>query len=374
MRHTYLLLSALLFCTLSCQQLSEKGDSKYWVYVSSWGEEEKEGIGIYQWNAADGSLNSVSKVSDIKRSSYLTVDEDSKMLYTVNQDGLHSFEIDQANGSLKKLNSVPLTGRGGCYISLSNDQRFLLVAYYSTGSVSSYKLNNDRSIGKEVSRKQHQGSSVNQERQESAHAHMILPAPKGPLIFVPDLGMDQVMAYKIVDDGVFSKAPIASATLTPGYGPRHMAFHPNNQFAFVLAELTGHVVSFGMDLERGLTHLIDTVSILPEEFTDFNKSADIRITPNGQYLYASNRGHNSLAVCEVDATSGQLKFLGTKSCGGDWPRAFAIDPTGRYILVANKRSNTISVFEIDYDTGFFTEISTIPTVAAPQCIRFVKQL
>ncbi|MGI9545562.1 MAG: lactonase family protein [Cyclobacteriaceae bacterium] len=346
----------------------------YWVYVSSGGQEGSEiGIGIHEWDINTGILAAVRGVNTVATSSYLALDAEKERLYSINGDGIQAFKINRETGGLDLLNQVENAGRGGCHLSISNDHQFLLAAYYSSGSAASYALNEDGSIGEHVSVVQHQGSSVNQERQEGPHAHMILPAPVGNLVFVPDLGTDKVMAYQISDQGELSPAPIPFASLDPGYGPRHMVFHPNKQFAYVLAELTGNVVGFKFDPERGLSDKINDLSTLPSDFTDFSKSADIHITSNGKYLYASNRGHNSLAVYAIDQESGVLSLLGTPSCGGDWPRAFEIDPSGDYILVANKRSNAISVQKISSSSGLFEAAGNVKTVGAPQCIRFLKR-
>ena len=345
----------------------------YWVYVSSGSAEgSKQGIGIYEWLPTTGVLSEVGGTSEIAVSSYLALDVVKGLLYSINGDNIQAFEIDTATGGLKLLNKVENAGQGGCHLSVSNDRQFLLAAYYSSGSAASYRLNNDGSIGPSVSVVQHQGSSVDQDRQEGPHAHMILPAPQGNLVFVPDLGIDKVMAYQISEEGEMTPTPIASASTTPGYGPRHMVFHPIQPFAYVLAELTGNVVGFKFDPKQGLTERINDLSTLPDDFTEFSKSADIHISQDGKYLYASNRGHNSLAVYSIDQTSGKLSLIDIPSCGGDWPRAFEIDPSGSYILVANKRSNAISIQKIN-PSGLFETVGNVKTVDAPQCIRFLRK-
>lgn len=357
-------------------QIQEKDhmstNESYWVYISS-GTNDGAGIGIYQWSPETGDLVPVDELAEVTSSSYLALNQEQEILYSTNGDGIQAFKINTQTGSLSLLNQVEHSGRGACYVSVSNDGRFLLVAYYGSGSAASYKLNQDRSIGAKVSVVQHQGSSVNQERQEGPHAHMILPAPVGNLVFVPDLGIDKVMAYQISSEGVLSPAPVPSVSLDAGYGPRHMAFHSNNRFAYVLAELTGNVVGFTFDPEKGLQAKINDLSTLPPDFTEFSKSADIHITRDGKYLYASNRGHNSLAIYAIDPRTGELSLIDILPCGGDWPRAFGIDPSGKFILVANKRSDAISVLEIDPDTGLFEMSENVKTVGQPQCIRFLKK-
>ncbi|WP_258103123.1 lactonase family protein [Marinoscillum sp. MHG1-6] len=347
---------------------NQKSDNTHYVYIASGSPKDSVGIAVFGWKA--GELTPVGLIDVPASTSYLAVDTLNKRLYSVG-DKISAFSVDKA-GDLSLINQIEPNGEGACHVSISNDYRFLLVAYYRSGSASMYGLEENGGIGELVWSVQHHGSSVNKERQESAHAHMILPAPNSNLIIVPDLGIDKVMVYSSDSAGYVSEAPIPFANIRPGGGPRHAAFHSNGRFVYVLHELTGHVTGFSFDPKQGIVDSINTVPTLPEDFKDFNKSADIHITPNGQYLYASNRGHNSLAVMSVDQSTGALKYLGTQDCGGDWPRAFAVDPSGEYLLIANKRSNRISVMKINYKTGFFEKVSEVDTPLEPQGIRFMS--
>lgn len=391
--HFYYCISLVLFCSVvfssACQTsrsenkqplsiMENSSDSldtsRYWVYVSSGQEDDQgKGIGVYGWDPASGRLTARYEQDLVTSSSYLALDQEKQRLYSINHQGLQSFIIDPNSGQIGELNSIAPTGKGGCYLSISNDGKYILAAYYSSGSIASYRLKTDGVVGEQLSTHQHEGSSVNKERQEAAHAHMILPAPDSELIFVPDLGIDKVMAYRLSADGTLTAAPQPFVSLKPGYGPRHLAFHPHRPFAYVLAELTSHVVGFNLDKTRGLTTEINDINMLPADFTEFSKAADLHITPNGKFLYASNRGHDSIAIMSIDEDSGQLTLVDIIPCGGSWPRAFAIDPTGNYLLIANKRSHAISVNRIDNSTGLFTEVAKVNTVKAPQCIRFFKR-
>ncbi|UXP32766.1 lactonase family protein [Reichenbachiella agarivorans] len=363
----------ILFLTFLMSCGLYQGADEYWVYVSSSSDVDESGIGIYNWNPSTGKLNYVSKESTIKTSSYLTIDAENQRLYSINGEGIQGYQIDVSTGQLSLINQIGLTGDGPCYVGLADNRQYLMVAYYSSGTAVSYALDAAGRLGDEISRVQHEGSSINTERQEKAHTHMILPAPEGDLVVVTDLGVDQVLTYRVSQTGEFNPQPVSVTQVEAGYGPRHVAFHPNNRYIYVLAELTGHVMAYHFDSEKGIGDLIGVVSILPSDFTEFNKSADIHITPDGQYLYASNRGDNSLAICQINPESGDLIVVDIRSCGGEWPRAFEIEPSGEYILVANKRSDFISVLDLDTETGLYKKVEEIHGVVSPQCIKFLKK-
>lgn len=368
-----MIIAAVIAIAFASCQPQQKRIDKYWVYVASDKAEDGAGIGIYDWTPSTGVLTGISADTQNATSSYLAVDTVLNTLYSVNGEGIFAYSINRETGDLTAINDTRLTGRGPCHISVSNDHKFVLVGYYSSGSLAAYEIKENGGIGSQLSGFEHRGSSVNTERQERAHVHMVSPAPQSNLVLVPDLGIDKVLVYSLDDTGTLTPAEDEYvARITPGGGPRHLAIHPNNKLVYVLHELTGHVTGFGFDPQKGFLDSINTISTLPAGFAEFNKSADIHITPNGQYLYASNRGHNSLVVCKINPDTGELTALGTKSCGGDWPRAFGIDPTGQYIFVANKRSDQISILKIDYQTGFFEKTAEVKTQLAPQGIRFIK--
>ena len=386
LKDSSIIASVMLLACMSCQPsakntadnqvdidtlLDSTAGKRYAVFVSSGDSKDGVGVGVYEWKAENGALAAVSSDSTYESSAYLAVDTKNLKLYHVG-DKLASFDIDKNTGELTLLNAVENTGEGACHISIANNQNFVTVAYYSSGSAATFALTQDGSLGAEVSRVEHKGASVNKERQESPHIHMAFATPNSDLILLPDLGIDQVKVYKASATGKLSPAPNPLVTIDAGGGPRHVARSPNGKYLYVLHELTGHVTAFEFDGENGIGSKISTVSTLPLDFRGFNKSADIHVHPNGKYLYASNRGHNSLAIFGVDKNTGDLTFLGAKDCGGDWPRAFAIDPSGNFILVANKNSNQISILKIDHSTGFFDKVGEVATVLAPQCISFLE--
>ena len=352
-------------------------DNNYWVYTSHWPDDQSsqntsKGIGIYKWSSAPGKLENIAHEDAVGLSSYLAINHQLAVLYSIDNEHIDSFKIDLTNGTLTPQSRLQVDGRDGCYLSLSHDNRFLLVAYYSSGNIASYQLADDGSLVSLAHTKQHKGSSINPDSQESAHPHMIIPVPESPLILVPDLGTDLIMGYQLDEGGRFQHATNPHTKVEPGHGPRHVAFHPTQPFVYVLAELTSRVVGFKLEHTTGHMEHICDLSMLPDDFEAFTKAADIHITPDGKYLYASNRGHDSLAIFQINQADGTLNPVRIMKCGGSWPRAFAIDPEGSHLLVANKRSNLISVNKIDAESGLYQELAKTNTASAPQCIRFIK--
>ncbi len=288
MKTKILWLLCIPFCFFISCNIENKNSVDYWVYVSSYNESQGSGIGLYEWQSESGTLKAVLEDSSTNNSSYIAIDERGPFLYSIGREGVSSFIINQKEGFLSILNERDHDGKGACYISIADNKKYLMVAYYVSGSVSTYSINENGMIGDVVSRIVHEGGSVT-ERQNSPHAHMVLPVPNSNMILVTDLGTDEMIFYEVSDLGVISENPISKMKVVPGYGPRHIVFHPEKPYLYVLAELTGHVLSFQYD-EQGTLVEINDVPILPIKFDGYNKSADIHVSEEGEYLYASNRG------------------------------------------------------------------------------------
>ena len=370
MKACAILLASLLL--MACQPpAAEAPSTDYWLYIASGNGESGGGIGIYRFSPETGTIVAVDTCADVPASSYLAVAED--RLYSLHSDStgagvLAALAIDPATGALRLLNEAPTGGRGACYVSVAGNS--VLVANYSSGTISATRRT-PAGLGPQTGRVLHEGQSVNPERQEAPHPHMIIPVPETDLILVPDLGTDQVFAYQLDEMGALAPAPVPHIATAPGAGPRHLALHPSQPRAYILNELNATVSSLAIDPAQGLTATLSTHSTLPADFDGYNKSSDIHITPDGRYLYAANRGPNSLAIFDLRSSPDSLRLVDIVDCGGDWPRAFAIDPTGRFVLVANLRSNQVSVFRIDPASGRLSKEAEVPTVSSPQGLRFV---
>jgi len=257
-------------------------------------------------------------------------------------------------------------------VSVDKTGKWLFVANYNSGSAAAYPINADGSLGEASAVDQHAGKSVNP-RQNGPHAHMAAISPDNRFVWVPDLGLDEVLSYRIdaTKGGMAANDP-PFVKLTAGSGPRHVVFRPDAKFAYVVSELAATVTVFSYDAAKGAMQEVQTISTLPDGYTGAKSGAEIALDPGGKFLYASNRGHDSIAIFKVDAAKGTLTAAGNVSAGGKTPRDFAIDPTGNYLLAANQDSNNVVEFKIDRQTGGLTPTGDTLDVGAPVCVIFVS--
>lgn len=379
-----LLLSASLL-PLSRAQTPEKpaAEGQYIAYVGTYtAKTNSKGIYAYRFDPEKGELTSTGVAAETADPSFLAVHPNGKFLYAVNEIGnfnggdsgaVSAFAIDRKAGSLKFLNQVSTRGAGPCYVSLDKTGAFVLVANYDSGSIASFPVQWDGSLGTASGFVQHSGSGPNKERQEGPHAHWIGTSPDNRFVLAVDLGLDEVIAYGFdPGSGVFT--PVLSGFLKvkpAGSGPRHLAFHPNGKFAYVLSEMDSSVTAFSYQAKNASFSSLQTISALPKDYTGPKEAAEISVHPSGKFLYTSNRGHDSIAIFAIDEKKGTLKALGQVLTGGKTPRHFAIDPTGAYLLAENQESNNVVVFHIDARTGSLAPTGKTIDVPSPVCITFV---
>jgi 6-phosphogluconolactonase len=297
------------------------------------------------------------------------------VLYAVNeleQTGMVSaFAIESGSGALTRLNEQPSGGGAPCYVSVDLTGRAALVANYAGGSVALLPIEANGPLAP-AHVVQHTGKGPNAERQEAPHAHCILPDRSNRFALAADLGADRVFVYRLdLDKKSLSHVEGGDAVMKPGAGPRHIAFHPTLPLVFVANELDSTVATLRFDSARGTLSPQRTLSTVPAGWTGTNYPADIHVARNGQTLYVSNRGHNSLAVFSVAESTGALALEQTVSTEGDWPRNFSLDSSGRWLLVANQRSGSVVVFARDPDTGRLTLTRQRLAIPSPVCLRFL---
>ena len=274
------------------------------------------------------------------------------------------------SGTLTPLNSQSSGGAGPCSIDVHRSGKAVLAANYGGGSVSSFPVNDDGSLGEAASVIQHTGSSVDQSRQQEPHAHMIRHDLDYNFVFSPDLGTDKVMIYAL-DPDTAVLTPHGEASVPPGSGPRHLEFHPNRKFAYVINEMGNTITAFAYDGSAGTLTAIETVTTLPDGYDEVSHTADIHITDDGRYLYGSNRGHDSLAMYAVDGDSGRLTLLGIVPTGGENPRNFGIDPTGSFVLCGNQSSDTVTYHRLDPDTGLLHLSGVVADIPMAVCLKMI---
>jgi 6-phosphogluconolactonase len=306
---------------------------------------------------------------------FFVIHPDGRHLYTCNaasSGGVSAYEIEPHTGALKFLNRVSSGGAGPCYVSLDQTARFALVANYAGGSIAVFAIQPDGSLGERAAFVQHTGNSVNPQRQTHAYAHSIIVDPSNRFALVDDLGVDKIFVYHFnAQDGSLTPNDPPFAGIRPGSGPRHLAFHPNGRWVYVISEIASTVTAFNWNPANGSLAEFQTISALPENFNGTNTSAEIALHPNGKFLYASNRGDDSLAVFAIDPATGKLGLVERVSCGGRTPRFFTFDPTGKWLLCSNHGSDTTVVFRVDEKTGKLAQIGQPVSVSYPFCERFL---
>jgi 6-phosphogluconolactonase len=340
--------------------------------------------GIYSstLDLASGKCTAPELVAEVKNPSFLAVHPSKKYLYSVSEisdldgkptGGVSAFAIDSGSGPLVLLNSQPSHGAGSCHVTVDRSGQAVMVANYGGGSVASFPLAGDGKLKPAASAIQHEGKSVNPARQEKPHAHSINVDPQNRFAVAADLGLDKVLVYRLDPAaGTLTPNDPPSASVKPGSGPRHFAFHPNGKFAYVINEILCTVTAFAYDAEHGVLKELQTITTLPEgkQVESGDSTAEVQVHPSGKFVYGSNRGHDSITVFAVNA-DGTLKFVDNTSTQGKIPRGFGIDPTGRFLLAGNQDSHTITVFRIDGPTGKLTPTGQKLAVGSPVCVKFV---
>ncbi len=360
--------------------LSEPAASKYLVYVGTYTGQNSKGIYAYRFDAAAGKVDSIGLAGEMVRPSFLAVHPNQRFLYAVSELGndgrvngaITAFAIDRKSGALTALNTVSSGGGGSCHLVVDKTGRALVVANYGSGRVAAFKVNPDGRLSGPISVMQHSGSSVDPKRQTGPHAHAVVLSPDNRFVLVPDLGLDQIRIYRL---------DAATATLTPtdppfvtvkaGSGPRHLTFSPNGRFVYSLHEMGSMVTVWSYTAGSGKLAEVQTISTLPEDFHGENNSAEIEVDSKGRFLYASNRGHDSITIFAIEPGNGRLSVVDHVPTQGHIPRNFKIDPTGHYLFAANQNSNNIVIFRIDAQTGHLTSTGQVLEVQSPVCVQFV---
>lgn len=369
---------ALLLCFSSSNVFSNNSKNDLFIYVGTYTSKESKGIYLLKMNKENGKIEILSTTGNVINPSFLAINKTKDFLYSVNEvsdyensssGSISSFKIDKLTKELVFINKKSSLGADPCYIAIDNTNNYVLTANYSGGNISIHPIDETGALLDAADVAQHVGSSINLKRQTKPHAHSIYLDSKNKFAYAVDLGIDKILVYSINSET--GKLILRSAAdIEPGSGPRHFVILPNGKFAYVINELNNKIISFNVDKNNGSLDLIDTYSTLPADFNETSYCADIHIHPNGKFLYGSNRGHNSIAVFEINEETGGLKNIGFESTQGNWPRNFVIDPDGNFLLVANQKSNNINVFKINNITGLLEFTGISETVPSPVCLIF----
>lgn len=354
---------------------TSSGSDPYLLLGTYTNNGKSKGIYVYKFNSQSGEATEVNNIPT-SNPSFLALSPDKKIVYAVNEDNgpgaVSSFSFDKKDGSLSFINTEPTSGESPCYVAVSKNGKFIAVANYSSGNYLVYPVDNSGNISEAVEKIQDYGTGPNTQRQEKAHAHATVFSPDGKYLFVNDLGTDKIMVYHFnAATGALTPAKQPFVNVKGGSGPRHITFDANGKFAYLITELTGEVIVY--KYAEGTFKEIQTISSHPADYKGAIGSADIHISPDGNFLYASNRGDaNSIAIFKRDMATGKLTSVGFQPTLGIMPRNFNFDPSGNFLLVAHQQSDDVVIFKVDKKTGLLTDTNKRINVGSPVCVLWVK--
>lgn len=345
------------------------------VFAGSYAESTDNGVYVYSFDEATGELTQTDAFMGLKNPTFLNIDAPAGRLYAIGEaaysDGTKigeasSFAIDPAKGSIHLLNRLNTVGAPTCHIQRSDDSKYLSVTSYHGGMVGLFAIREDGQIGESLDVQQHEGHSVHP-NQDRPHPHSSFYDPTGKYVLVQDLGLDRIYTYALdQEEGKLER--VAEQVTAPGAGPRHLVFHPNGKYAFVINELNSTVTAYQYDGSNGTLSEIHSISTLPADYEGENGCAEIAISKDGRFVYGSNRGHDSIVQYEVDQATGQLTLVQHVSTEGGHPRHFSLTPNGNYLLAANRDGNNIVTFTVDAESGKLTYTGKSVEVSKPVCV------
>ena len=364
----------LLILSLLVMVMNNLMSQEVFLFAGTYTKGNSEGIYVFKFNPRDGSMKKVSSVA-AENPSYLAVSRNKKFVYAANENGngkgaVTAFSFDDKTGKLTKINQQPSHGDHPCYIAVDPTDKWVAVGNYSGGNFSVYPIQENGGVGEAAQTIAHTGGSVNKSRQEGPHVHSTVFSPDGSYLAVTDLGTDKIMAYPF---NASSSKPVTEpadpqVSSAPGSGPRHVIFHPNISYAYVLEEMSGNVSACNIE---NPTTAIQTINSHPQNYKGSIGSAAIKISNDGKFLYASNRGEsNTVAAFAIDQQTGKLTLKGFIESGGKGPRDFSIDPTDSFILIANGNSDNVTVYKRDKNTGLAIGKGVQTSLPSPVCLVF----
>ncbi|MDR7000636.1 lactonase family protein [Neobacillus niacini] len=348
-------------------------NNKYTGYIGTYTKGDSKGIYTFTLDTKNAKITDIKAAAELGNPTYLNISQDNRYLYAVikkgEEGGVASFSIDNESGELTPINTQLSPGSSPCHVSMNSKNQFLFSANYHMGTVVSYLLDSETGfIQPPASVIQHEGNGPDP-RQEKPHTHFAGVTPDEKYIVVVELGTDSLLTYEVSQDGTLTE--VSRLSTPPGSGPRHITFHPNGKFAYVMTEFSSEVIFLTYHAKDGHFTANQFISTIPEDFTENNQGSAIQISADGRFVYAGNRGHNSIAMFSVDESSGELSFVERVSSEGDWPRDFSIDPTGRYLVGSNQESGNLVLYSRDVETGKLTLIEKDIEVPYPVCVKFL---
>ncbi len=366
------LIPVIIFCTLiSCKPKAEVKPKNTTIetleiLVGTYTKESSKGIYKLYFNPIDGSIENKGLVAEVENPSYLVSSANKEYVYAVSENefgAISAFKWNSDRTKLELINKLAVEGMHPCFVALNAAENLIAIANYSSGNMTVFKLNSDGSLQESPQIRQ----NIDSLKTKTPHAHCA-EFYNDKFVYTVDLGLDEITSYTIDSVGELGEKKIALKTAN-GDGPRHLIVHPTKNISYVINELSNSIIVSEIDQKNGNFNKIQKISTLPKDFEGESFCADIHITKNGKFLYASNRGHNSMAIFSV-ADDGKLAFITTEAVRGDWPRNFTISPDDNFLIVANQKSNNIVVFNINQETGLLTFTGNELELSMPVCLSF----
>jgi 6-phosphogluconolactonase len=373
------IISAIMSTLLCSSALPSKAEDPL-VFISSFAGGEKGGLHAFQFDTATGTLKPLHRTTGVENPFFIALSPDQRFLYSIHaekfggkeNEHVAAYELEGRTGRMKLLNRQSSRGTASCFLDVDATGKTVVVANYSTGSVASLPVQKDGSLGEAVSFFQHSGSGADPVRQKGPNAHSIVISPDNHFALAADLGIDQVLCYQL--DAATSKLspnpqqPFVKAPA--GAGPRHIRFHPNGKLVYVINEIKNSVTVFDYETAAGKLAEKQTISTLPDGFNGKSYCADLKITPDGKFLYGTNRGHDSIAAYRI-GDDGKLTMIGVEPSLGKGPQNLLITPDGKLLLCANMPGNSVVVFQIDGKTGGLRAVGEPVSMPMPSCIKLL---
>jgi 6-phosphogluconolactonase len=369
-----LTIAILLLGSISLLAQARKANHIKTLLVGTYTARGSEGIYVYRFNTQTGAFEHINNTTGIKNPSFLAISPNRKYVYSVNETGnlggVAAFAFDQASGTLTLLNTSSANGDHPCHMEMNADGRHLAVGNYTGGNLSFFDTEPNGALKSNPQVINHSGSSIVAGRQDAPHVHSTNWAPNQRDLFVADLGTDRIVHYTYnPTTGQLQPGTPAYTQLQAGSGPRHFTFHPNGRWAYVIQELSNQITA--LSHHAGSLTAIQSISTLPAGYTEKNSTADIHLSPDGRFLYGSNRGHNSIAIYKINQKTGTLSLVGIQPMLGKTPRNFLIDPTGSYLLAAGQESDNIIIFKRNKTTGTLSPTGKHIPVSMPVCLKML---
>ncbi len=357
-------------------ELFAQPGTKSIIYAGSSSARGSKGIYVLEFDQQKGTLKELQTVTEGSSPGFLAFSPNKDFLYSIYgkgtiEDGngaVMSFKIDPFSGFLTKVNEQSVGGKGAAHISIDPKGRFAYTANYGDASVTVFPINSDGTLAKASDYVKHTGSSINPQRQTRPYPHSSIPSADGKFLYVSDLGTDRIVIYEVVNGGKLKPAAVPFVQVPAGSGPRHFKIHKNGNFAYSVDELSNTIVAFKVNKKTGALTIIERLSMLPEGYSEVTYASDVHFSPDNKFIYATNRGHESLVIYEVNAKTGKLKMIGHESTGGKHPRNFMISKSGEYVLVGNTNTDNVVVFNRDTKTGLLKPNGVQHTIPAVSCL------